>query len=383
MHNACRLLSLFVLTAAFVWPQNDTLDPVERLLKELTEAHGPSGYEGPVRRIMRREFTPLADDIQTDGLGSLIARLDGSSGIRVMMAAHMDEVGMLVRRIRPDGYLTFQTVGGWLGQALINQRYIIMTRNGPVRGITGLKTPHVTPQSERPHLHDRDRIFIDVGARDQRDAEERLGIRPGDPIAPDSPFMKLNDPKLYAGKAWDDRIGLAVEIEVLKRLRRLPPPNTVFAVATVQEEVGLRGAQTSSNIVKPDIGISIEVGVAADYPFITQDQAQERLGGGPGIFLHDSSMIPNVKFRDFVADLADSEDIPLQFEVLSGYGEDGAMMQRAHGGAPSINITVPTRYLHNHNGVLHRDDFDRAVDLVEHIIRRLDPATVERLKRFD
>ena len=383
MHNACRLLSLFVLTAAFAWPQNDTLDSVERLLKELTEAHGPSGYEDPIRRIMRREFTPLADDIQTDGLGSLIARLDGNSETRVMMAAHMDEVGMLVRRIRPDGYLTFQTVGGWLGQALINQRYIIMTRNGPVRGITGLKTPHVTPQSERPHLHDRDRIFIDVGARDQRDAEERLGIRPGDPIAPDSPFMKLNDPKLYVGKAWDDRIGLAVEIEVLKRLRRLPPPNTVFAVATAQEEVGLRGAQTSSNIVKPDIGISIEVGVAADYPFITQDQAQERLGGGPGIFLHDSSMIPNVKFRDFVADLADSEDIPLQFEVLSGYGEDGAMMQRAHGGAPSINITVPTRYLHNHNGVLHRDDFDRAVDLVEHIIRRLDPATVERLKSFD
>ncbi|MYA78939.1 MAG: M42 family metallopeptidase, partial [Acidobacteriia bacterium] len=172
-------------------------------------------------------------------------------------------------------------------------------------------------------------------------------------------------------------------IEVLKRLRLHPPPNTVFAVATAQEEVGLRGAQTSSNIVKPDIGISIEVGVAADYPFITQDQAQERLEGGPGIFLHDSSMIPNVKFRDFVADLADREDIPLQFEVLSGYGEDGAMMQRAHGGAPSINITVPTRYLHNHNGVLHRDDFDRAVDLVEQIIRRLDPATVERLKRFD
>ena len=383
MHTAFRLLSALVLTAALAWPQSETLDPVEQLLKEITEAHGPTGYEGPVRKIMRREFTPLADDLQTDGLGSLIARLDGGSDVRVMMTAHMDEVGMLVRRIRPDGYLTFQTLGGWLGQALINQRYVIMTRKGPVHGITGLKTPHVTPQSERPHLHDRDRIFIDVGARDKRDAEERLGIRPGDPIAPDSPFMKLNDPKLYVGKAWDDRIGLAVEIEVLKRLKRNPPPNTVFAVATVQEEVGLRGAQTSSNIIKPDIGISIEVGVAADYPFITQDQAQERLRGGPGIFLHDSSMIPNIKFRDFVSDVAESEGIPLQYEVLSGYGEDGAMMQRAHGGAPSVNITVPTRYLHSHNGVLHRDDFDRTVDLVEHIIRRLDRATVERLKSFD
>jgi endoglucanase len=381
-----RKLGLVLLAlgaATLTWAQTDSLDPLEGLLKELTEAHGPTGYEGPVRKIMRREFAPLADDLQTDGLGSLIARLDGGSDVRVMMTAHMDEIGMIVRRIRPDGYLTFQTLGGWLNQALINQRYIIMTRKGPIRGITGLKTPHVTPQSERPNLHDRDRIFIDVGARDKADAEERLGIRPGDPIAPDSQFMKLNDPKLYVGKAWDDRIGLALEIEVLKRLKRNPPPNTVFAVATVQEEIGLRGAQTSSYIVKPDIGISIEVGVAADFPFISEDQAQERLGQGPGIFLHDSSMLPNIKLRDFVADTAKDEGIPLQYEVLSGYGEDGAMMQRAYGGAPSVNITVPTRYLHNHNGVLHRDDFDRAVDLVEEIIRRLDRRTVERLKSFD
>ena len=140
---------------------------------------------------------------------------------------------------------------------------------------------------------------------------------------------------------------------------------------------------TSSYIVKPDIGLSIEVGVAADYPGITLDQAQERLRAGPGIFLHDSSMLPNLKLRDFVADVAKDVGIPLQFEVLSGYGEDGAEMQRVYGGAPSINITVPTRYLHNHNGVLHRDDFDRAVDLVTEVIRRLDRATVERLKSFD
>jgi endoglucanase len=377
------LVLLTGLLAAPSVAQTDSLDGVERLLEELTNAHGPTGFEGPVRKIVRREFAPLADDIQTDGLGSVIARLDGGSDVKVMMAAHMDEVGMLVRRITPEGFLTFQTVGGWLGQALINQRYIILTRKGPVRGITGLKTPHVTPQSERPHLHDRDRIFVDVGATSRRDAEERLGIRPGDPIAPDSRFMKLNDPKLYVAKAWDDRIGLAVEIEVLKRLKRNPPPNTVYAAATAQEEVGLRGAQTSSYIVKPDIGLSIEVGVAADYPGITPDQAQERLRDGPGIFLHDSSMLPNLKLRDFVIDVAKEKGIPLQFEVLSGYGEDGAQMQRAHGGAPSINITIPTRYLHNHNGVLHRDDFDRAVELVTEIIQRLDRATVERLKSFD
>ncbi len=379
---ALLLLTIFTVLPGFA--QQSELDGVERLLEELTNAHGPTGYEGPVRAIMRREFAPLADEVTTDGLGSVIARLDGSAdGPRIMLAAHMDEVGMIVKRITPDGYLKFQTLGGILSQALINQRYLIRTRTGTVLGITGLKTPHVMSGDERSRLIPTDQIFIDVGATSREDAEKRLGIRPGDPVAPDSRFARLNDPKLYVGKAWDDRIGLAVEIEVLKRLKRKPAPNTVFAAATVQEEVGLRGAQTSSHIIQPDIGLSIEVGVAGDYPGISPDEAQEKLRAGPGIFLHDSSMLPNRKLRDFVADVAADMGIPLQLEVLSGYGEDGAQMQRAYSGAPAINITVPTRYLHNHNGVLHRDDFDRAVDLVTEIVRRLDRKAVDEIKRFD
>jgi endoglucanase len=237
--------------------------------------------------------------------------------------------------------------------------------------------------TERGRIIERDRIFLDVGATSRQDAEERLGIHPGDPIAPDSKFLVLNDGRRYVGKAWDDRIGLAVMIEVMRRLRQSPAPNTLYGVATVQEEIGLRGAHTSSNIVKPDIGLSIEVGVAADYPGITLDEAQEKIGAGPGLFLHDSSMLPNLKLRDFIMDVARDKKIPLQFNVLSGYGEDGAEMQRVHGGAPAINITVPTRYLHNHNGLLSRDDFDRAVDLVTEVVRRLDAATVRRLKSFE
>lgn len=383
MKQVSKFLLVMLLTTGG-WAQETPPDSVELLLEELTNAHGPSGFEGPVRKIVRREFEPLTDHMETDGLGSVIGRLRGrAEAPRIMMTAHMDEVGMIVRYVTDDGFLKFQTVGGWLDQALINQRYLILTSKGIVRGVTGLKTPHVMSAEERRTIPGKDRIFIDVGAASRRDAEERLGIRPGDPIAPDSKFMRLNSSKLYVAKAWDDRIGLAVEIEVLKRLKQNPPPNTVYAVATAQEEVGLRGAQTSSYIVKPDIGISIEVGVASDYPGITKDEAQERLGGGPGIFLHDSSMLPNLKLRDFLIDVARDKGIPLQFNVLSGYGEDGAQMQRAYGGAPSINVTVPTRYLHNHNGILHRDDFDRLVELVTEVIRRLDAATVERIKSFD
>jgi len=360
------------------------MDRIERLLEELTNAHGPSGFEGPVRVIMRRELAPLVHHLETDGLGSLIGVLRGPSDApRVMMAAHMDEVGMLVKHITPEGFVRFQTLGGWLDQGLLNQRFLILTRKGGVQGITGLKTPHVMSAEERSRLLPRDQMFLDVGADSRQDAEERLGIRPGDPIAPDSKFAVLNDGRLYLAKAWDDRVGLAVMIEVMRRLKQHPPPNTIYAVPTVQEEIGLRGAHTSSHKVQPDIGISIEVGVAADYPGISAAEAQERLGAGPGIFLHDSSMLPNLKLRDLVADLAGELRLPIQFAVLSGYSQDAAEMQRAYGGAPSVNITVPTRYLHNHNGLVSRNDFDRAVDLVTELVRRLDAAAVARIKRFD
>ncbi len=360
------------------------MDNVESLLEELTNAHGPSGFEGPVRAIVQRELSGLCDGLETDGIGSLIGRLGEESGSpRVMMAAHMDEVGLMVKLITKEGYVMFQTLGGWLDQALINQRWVIMTRNGPVLGVTGVKTIHVMTAEARGQLFKKEQMFIDVGASSKEDAEERLGIRPGDPIAPDSRFTQLNGGSLYLGKAWDDRAGLGVIVEVMRRLRESPPPNTLYGVATVQEEVGLRGAHTSSYAVEPDLGINLESGVASDYPGITQEEAQEKIGNGPSIFLHDSSMLPSLKLRDLFVDTARENDIPVQFDVLSGYGEDGAEMQRSRSGAPSINIAIPTRYLHSHNGIISRQDFDRTVDLVVAVVRKLDSDTVRELRSFD
>ena len=276
------------------------------LLEDLTNAYGPSGFEGPVRTIMQRELAPLCDSIETDGIGSLIARLGSGDGLpRVMMAAHMDEVGLMVKYITPEGYVKFQALGGWLDQALIGQRWVILTRRGPVRGLTGLKTVHVMTPEARNQPFKREQVFIDVGADSLKDAEERLGIRPGDPIAPDSSFTPMSDGRLYLAKAWDDRAGLAVMVEVMRRLVASPSPNAVYAVATVQEEVGLRGAHTSSYRIEPDIGINIEAGVAGDYPGTSPEESQERLGLGPAIFLHDSSMLPNLKLRDLFVDVAE------------------------------------------------------------------------------
>ncbi|MBI4340415.1 MAG: M42 family metallopeptidase [Chloroflexi bacterium] len=357
---------------------------VQRLLEELSNAHGPSGSEGQVRVIVQRELFPIADELESDGLGSLIARLGPRNGSpTIMLAAHMDEVGLMVRYVTPEGFVKFLGLGGMLDQALINQRWVIATRKGMVNGVTGIKTTHVVPLEARSQLFRREQMFIDVGAASKEDAEERLGIRPGDPIAPDSRFMLLNDSKLYAGKAWDDRAGVGLMIEVLRNLRERAGHGTVYAAATVQEEVGLRGAHTSTFKVHPDIGINFESGVAGDYPGTNQDEAQEKIGAGPGLFLHDSSMLPNLKLRDFVLDVAKELEIPVQFNVIAGYGQDGSEIQRSYGGTPVINLTVPTRYLHSHTSVISRNDFDRAVRLATEVIRRLDAATVERIRRFE
>jgi endoglucanase len=159
-------------------------------------------------------------------------------------------------------------------------------------------------------------------------------------------------------------------------------PAEVVWVATTQEEVGLRGAQTAVTLASPDIGISIEAGVAADFPGMDPTQAQERLGDGPGIFLLDSTMIPNRKLRDFFFEVAEDVSIPLQADVLTGYGEDGAAIQRFESGRPSVNITVPTRYLHAHTGIIQRSDFDQAVELLIQVLRRLDKGTVEEIASF-
>ena len=379
------LLLCCLFTCGTAAQTSEDLDGTARLLRALSNAHGPSGYEGPVREIMREAMGPIADRMETDGLGSLIAVLEHDpEAPNIMIAAHLDEVGMLVKRITEDGFLKIQTLGGILPKALINQRFRVLTREGEVVAISGLKTIHVIPRgAERDAVPSHSELFLDVGARSREDAMQRLHIRPGDPIAPDTQFEILNGSDFYVGKAWDDRVGLAAMVEAMRRLARDRVAANLHFVATVQEEIGLRGARTSSFLVEPDIGISLEAGVAADFPGITLDEAQEVLGQGPGMFLYDASMIPNRALVRMVIDVADARGIPLQFNVQPGYGEDGAEMQKVFDGVPSVNLTVPTRYLHTHYGVIHRRDFDGLVDLLVALIRELTPARIETLRDFD
>lgn len=242
-------------------------DSMIPLLETLSNAPAPSGFEGPVREILMREMRAAGLEVSTDGLGSVIGVLHGSSERpRVMLAAHMDEVGAMVRYIMPEGHVKFQLLGGWLDQALPDQRWIILTSKGSVLGVSGLRSPHL-PSNEGPsRIIPRDSIYLDVGTKSKQETE-LLGIRPGDFIVPASSFALLADGRVV-GKALDDRVGCVMLLETLRRLRQQGSkiPNTLYFVGTVQEEIGLRGAHTAAMAVKPDLGISLEAGIAADHP---------------------------------------------------------------------------------------------------------------------
>jgi putative aminopeptidase FrvX len=323
---------------------------------------------------------PLASSLSYDGMGSIIAT-QGSSGPKIMVDAHMDELGGMVRRVTPHGLLTMQMLGGWLDQALPDQRWVIIGSKGPVKAVTGIRDVHVVPPEERTKVYPRDSLFLDVGAANEAEVRA-MGISPGDPIVPDAPFEILNGTQNYLGKGWDDRVGCAVIVEAMRRLANEPHPNQIVWVITTQEEIGLRGAHTAADVVKPDLGIALEGGITGDVFPGRPDETQAKLGAGPGIFLYDSSALPNRKLTAFVKQTAFERKLPLQLDLVQGYGDDSAEIQKSNGGVPTVNLVVPVRYTHAHNGILNRRDFDQMVDLVVSMLKKLDAAEVRRIRDF-
>ncbi len=374
-----RILLALTLAAAPLFAQQSA-DPTITLLQKLADAPGPPGAEDPVRAIMVPIMKPLAGKLSYDGMGSVIAQ-SGTTGPRIMIDAHMDELGGMVRRIAPNGTLTMQMLGGWLDQALVDQRWTILGSKGPVHAVTGIRDIHVLPAEDRTKIFPRDGLYLDIGAKDAA-AAAALGIEPGDPIVPDSPFTVLNGTENYLGKAWDDRIGCAVLLEAMQRLARQPHPNQLFFVATTQEEIGLRGAKTAADLVKPDIGLAIEGGITGDVYLGHPEETQVKLGAGPGIFLYDTSALPNRKLVALVRKTAAEKGIPLQLDLVQGYGDDSSAIQESSGGVPTLNFVVPVRYTHAHNGIVNRGDFDRMVDLMVAVLGQLDAKAVAELRDF-
>ncbi len=355
------------------------MDRTELLLKEITEANGVSGYEKEVRRIMARELEGKVDEIQYDKMGSILGRKRGTSDRpRVMVVGHMDEVGFMVKEITSDGYIKFLPLGGWWGHVALGQRMRIITSKGPVPGVVGSQPPHLLPEEERKKVLQIKDMFIDVGTQHKFDIKKKLGIRLGDPIVPDSQFTIMGNRKMYMSKAFDNRVSCAIVLELMRKFQKVRHPNTILGGASVQEEVGLRGAQTLAHIADPDVAIVVDIGVAQDVP---PDGAKknEKLGGGPAILIYDAVMIPNIKLRDLLIETAEQKKIPYHLSYLERGGTDGGRIHVSRTGVPSIVIGPPVRYIHSHNGILNRTDYDNTVKLIAEVIKKLDKKTVDSL----
>jgi endoglucanase len=303
----------------------------------------------------------------------------GDDAPRVLVAGHMDEVGFMVTLITDEGFLKFQTLGGWWEQVMLAQRVTVRTRKGDLTGVFGSKPPHILTADERKKMVDKSEMFIDIGVMNKQEALD-AGVRPGDPIIPVCEFTQMANPKMLLAKAWDNRFGCAVAVQTLALLGD-NHPNILYSGATVQEEVGLRGAGTLANMVKPDIAISVDVGIAGDTPGIKKHEAQSKMGDGPIILIYDASLIPSLKLRNFFIDVAEDEKIPYQFDTVAAGGTDGGRMQLSHSGAPTINIGVPARYIHSATSMIHLDDLNNASRLVAAVVKRLDSATVAELRK--
>jgi endoglucanase len=354
------------------------MDSTEKLLQELTEAHGVPGYEAPVRAVVRKYLESLGP-VSQDRIGSVICQVPGSAeSPRVMLAGHMDEIGFMVRHITEEGFLRFLPLGGWFDQVLLGQRVVVKTRQGDVVGVIGAKPPHLLPADERGKVVEKKAMYIDIGATSQAEVEA-AGVRPGDPVVPRADFVPLLDGKTYLSKAFDDRIGVAMVISTLELLQDQPHPNSVFGVATVQEEVGVRGATTSVRAVNPDVAIVLEADIAGDVPGIKPEESAIKLGKGPTVLLYDARMIPNLKLRDLVLDTAQEAGIPVQTSAIEGGATDGSAIHLHNTGVPTVVISVPARHIHSHSSIIARQDYDQGVKLLAAVLGKLDKETVDDL----
>jgi putative aminopeptidase FrvX len=349
------------------------------IMKRMMEAFGPSGFEREVNALCKEYMEPYVDEVVTDKLGTVAFVVKGSQERpRVLLAGHTDEVGFIVSSVSKEGYLTFNQLGGWWDQVLLGQRVVVRGSKGDVHGVIGAKPPHILSQEERNKVVEKKDMFIDIGATSQEEVEE-AGIKVGDPVVPWSPFSIIRDGKIAMGKAFDDRIGAFVLMEAIRRMKEqgIAHPNTIYGAATVQEEVGLRGATTVAHVVDPDVAVVLEVDIAGDVPGIKPHEALTKLGQGPGLLTFDGSMIPNQPFKEFVISVAKQAQIPLQLSQIRGGGTDAGRIHISRAGCPSVVVSVPTRHIHSHVGLLSLKDTENAVRLVIELLKRLDSKTVE------
>jgi putative aminopeptidase FrvX len=338
------------------------------LLKRLSEAIGPSGFEDEVRELVEEIVTPLCDEVRTDALGNLICTRRGRRPDTILLDAHTDEVGFLVSYIDDAGFLRLHPLGGWDDRILLAHAVTIVGRDGRrVRGVVGTSPPHILSDEDRRKPVRLDDLFVDVGATSTADVDA-LGIEIGSPAVPAYPFEELGE-DLVMGKAFDDRAGCAVAIETLRALRGEELDLTLVVAFVTSEEVGLRGARTAAHQVGAAVAIALEGTTATDVPGVPPTKRLAVLGRGPAVTVADRSLIASRKVVALLEETGTKEGIPFQRKLPGGGGTDAAAIQTTGAGALCGVVSVPCRYIHTPLSLLRPSDLDATVRLTTAFVR--------------
>jgi putative aminopeptidase FrvX len=336
-------------------------------LEKLSNACGVTGRENPVRDLMAEMLKPYADEIQVDRMENVIAIKKGKPNApKIMLAAHMDEVGLMVKTITKDGFIQFSKMGGIDDRILLAQKVIVHTRVAAYPGIIGSKPPHIQKEEERKKIISYDDLFIDIGAEDREDAVG-MGVAVGDPVMFDVRYTKLGKDAVM-GKAFDNRAGCAVMVEAMRLLKEADC--TVCAVGTVQEEVGLRGAATAAFGVDPDLALALDVTIAGDVPGVREFDTTVKMGKGPALTISDSGLITHPKILRWLLDTAQEEKIAIQLESGLLGSTDAARISITRQGIPSGTISIPTRYIHSPASILSLKDLENSAKLAAAAIQK-------------
>jgi len=341
---------------------------ITETLEKLSNAYGVTGREDEVASLMKKLLKPYVDEVKEDKLGNVIGIKKGEKNApKVMLAAHMDEIGLLVKTITKEGFLRFTKIGGIDDRILLAQKVLVFTEKGRLHGIIGSKPPHIQKEEERKRVIAYDELFIDIGATSQEEAK-KMGVEVGDTVCFDVKFAKIKE-NIVIGKAFDDRIGCVMMIEALKRLKKTEC--TIYAVGTVQEEVGLRGAGTSAFGINPDFGIALDVTVSGDTPEVKETDAPIKMRKGPSLTVADGGMIVPRRVLRMIIGAAEENKIPYQLETGLAGSTDAARILLTRDGVPSGVISIPTRYIHSPTSLLDLEDVENAVKLLVAIIQKI------------
>lgn len=349
-----------------------------QLFKTLTELPGAPGFEHKVRDYMNKELTKYADEVFFDNLGGIYGIKNGpSASPRILVSGHMDEVGFLVSGITANGMLKFQPLGGWWSQVLLAQRvHVFTTDDEPIVGIIASTPPHLLDEQTRNKPMDINNMLIDIGADSEADVN-KMGIRIGMPIVPISSFTPMHDQRKIMAKAWDNRYGCGLAIELLKELKDTKLPNTLISGATVQEELGLRGAAVAANLTKPDLFFALDSSPADDTTI--QTNSFGKIGQGVLLRVLDRSMVLNKNMVDFILDTVRTHNIPSQYFISKG-ATDAGQVHISNTGIPSAVIGICSRYIHTSTSIIHVDDYAAAKQLLLELVKACDANTVSLLK---